>query len=77
MQRFLEKLACLIFLLPLSILLFGCSAAQPTANPNLIWKVDLSKFDVKNKLKVSRRSPSMSDRPKWYIKSIQRMAMSS
>ena len=50
MRRFLVKLACLILLLPLSILLFGCSAAQPTANPNLIWKVDLSKFDVKNKL---------------------------
>ncbi len=44
------KLACFLLILPLSMLMAGCSSAQPTATSNLIWKIDLSKFDVKSKL---------------------------
>jgi Domain of unknown function (DUF4352) len=50
MQRPLVKLASCLLLLPLAMLLFGCSSPQPTAKPNLIWEVGLLKFDVKNKL---------------------------
>jgi len=50
MRRSLVRLVCFLLILPLAMLLFGCSPAQPTANPNLIWKVDLLKFDLKNKL---------------------------
>ncbi len=50
MRHHLAKLACFLLILPLSMLLFGCSPAKPTTNPNLIWKVDLLKFEVKNKL---------------------------
>jgi hypothetical protein len=50
MRRSVQKLACSLLLLSLSMLLFGCSAAKPTANSNLIWQVDLSKFEVKSKL---------------------------
>ena len=50
MRLTLAKLACFLLILPLSLMLFGCSPAKPTANPNLIWKVDLSKFEVKDKL---------------------------
>jgi hypothetical protein len=44
------KLARYLLILILSTLLFGCSPAKPTANPNLIWAVGLTKFEVKNKL---------------------------
>jgi hypothetical protein len=50
MRRPLVILACFLLVLPLSLLLFGCSPVKSTANPNLIWKVDLLKFDVKDKL---------------------------
>lgn len=57
MRCSLVKLACYLLILPLSMMLFGCSPAQPTANPNLIWKVDLSKFEVKNKLESIETVP--------------------
>jgi hypothetical protein len=50
MQRSLVKLACILLVLALSMMLFGCSPAKSTDNPNLNWKVDLLKFEVKNKL---------------------------
>ena len=46
------KLASLLLILFLSMTLFGCSPAKPTANPNLIWYVDPSKFEVKEKLET-------------------------
>jgi hypothetical protein len=57
MRRSLVKLACFLLFLPLSMLLFGCSPAKPTSNPNLIWKVDLLKFEVKNKLESIETVP--------------------
>jgi hypothetical protein len=50
MRRSLVKLACYLLVLNLSMMLFGCSPARPTTNPDLIWQVNLSKFEVKNKL---------------------------
>jgi hypothetical protein len=44
------KLAHFLPILLLSVFLFGCSPARPTPNPNLVWAVELSKFEVKNKL---------------------------
>jgi hypothetical protein len=50
MRRFPVKLVCFFLIFPLSMLLFGCSPAKPTANPDLVWSVSLSKFEVKDKL---------------------------
>jgi hypothetical protein len=50
MRHSLGKWTCFFLILPLSTLLFGCSPAKPTSNPNLIWEIDLSKFAVKSKL---------------------------
>jgi len=50
MQHPFMKLACFLFILPISMLLFACSSATPTSDPGLIWKVDLKKFEVKDKL---------------------------
>jgi hypothetical protein len=50
MQRVLAKIANFLILLPLSMLLFGCSPAKPTSNPALVWQVNLLKFEVKDKL---------------------------
>ena len=50
MRRSLVKLAYYFIILLLSLMLFGCSSAQLTANPNLIWKINLLKFEMKNKL---------------------------
>jgi len=44
------KRACFLLILALSMLLSGCSPSKPSANPHLIWQVDLSKFEVKDKL---------------------------
>jgi Tfp pilus assembly protein PilP len=44
------KLADFLLVLPILLLLFGCSPAKPTANPNLVWKVDVLKSEVKDKL---------------------------
>jgi len=50
MRRSLVKLVCLIIILAPAMMLSGCSPAKPTADPNLIWKVELLKFEVKDKL---------------------------
>ena len=50
MRHSLVKLASFLLVLPITMLLFGCSPAKPASNPNLSWKVDLVKFDVKDKL---------------------------
>jgi hypothetical protein len=44
------KLACLSLVLPLCMMLFACSPAKSTPNSNLIWQVDVIKFEVKDKL---------------------------
>jgi hypothetical protein len=50
MRRSQVKLVCFLLTLFLSVPLFGCSPAKPTAASNLNWRVDLSKFEVKKKL---------------------------
>jgi hypothetical protein len=50
MRRSLVKLSSFLLILPLAVMLFGCASPQPTDNPNLIWNVDLLKFEVKDKL---------------------------
>lgn len=44
------KLARFFILLPLSMMLFACSSAKSTSNSNLVWQVNLVKFEVKDKL---------------------------
>ena len=46
------QLARFCLMLFLTAMLFGCSPATPTADPNLTWAVSLSKFDVKSKLEA-------------------------
>ena len=50
MRLTLSKLASLLWIVPLTLLLFGCTPAKPTVNPNLTWGVSLLKYDVKDKL---------------------------
>jgi hypothetical protein len=50
MRHSLMKLACFLLILFLSLMMYGCSPVKPSTNPNLIWKVDLLKYEVKNKL---------------------------
>jgi hypothetical protein len=57
MRHSLLKLAVYIFVLLLSVIMIGCAPAKPASNPNLIWKVDLSKFEVKNKLESIETVP--------------------
>jgi hypothetical protein len=45
-----SKLIRLLILFGLTASLFACSPAAPTADPNLIWRVDLLKSEVKDKL---------------------------
>jgi hypothetical protein len=46
------RLAVLLIIILCSTILLGCSTSKQISNPNLIWKVDLSKFEVKNKLEI-------------------------
>jgi hypothetical protein len=52
MQHLLAKLTCFLLILPVSMILFACSPAPvtPTPNPNLVWNVNLLKYEVKDKL---------------------------
>ena len=50
MRRVLAKITNILILLSLCMALFGCSPAKPTSNPNLVWNVNVLKFEVKDKL---------------------------
>jgi|WetSurMetagenome_2_1015567.scaffolds.fasta_scaffold126946_2 hypothetical protein len=52
MQSTCVKLVRYILILGLSLFLFGCSPSRPTVDPNLIWAVSLSQFEVKDKLEI-------------------------
>jgi hypothetical protein len=50
MQRPLMKLEYILLVLPILLVLSSCSSAKPTANPNLVWSIDVLKFEMKDKL---------------------------
>ena len=52
MRRSSGKLACTFMILSLAILLFGCAPAAPSIDPNLVWGITLSKYEVKDKLET-------------------------
>jgi len=53
MQRQMVRLICFFLILLTSGLLAACGTpATPTADPNLVWQVNLSKYEVKDKLDI-------------------------
>ena len=53
MLRNIVKPVCLMMILLASVLLAACSTPEtPTADPNLAWQVNLSKYEVKDKLDI-------------------------
>jgi hypothetical protein len=50
MRSSLSKLARYLLILTLTLLVFGCPPTKPTTNPDLIWTVSLSEFEIKDKL---------------------------
>jgi hypothetical protein len=52
MRSSFVKLVYFLLFLSLSLVMVGCSPAKPAVDPNLIWAVELSKFEVKDKLEV-------------------------
>jgi hypothetical protein len=52
MKNIPVKLPRYLLVLLLPLLIFGCSAAKPSAKSDLTWKVGLSKSEVKDKLEA-------------------------
>jgi hypothetical protein len=50
MRLSLMKLAYISIVLPLSMMLIACSSAKSTTGSNLVWQVEVLKFEVKDKL---------------------------